>query len=151
MKEKPSNDFANDLDFISRRRAGGVHTDQDNIDARMDAEYEYQTGRDPDDTTGMAASGTGNARAASAAIQSFAGSSGPSSAGRAGAGIMSYGAATADPTAVGIGATLSTLDAINQGKKREGEKREMKKLQRIQLQQQALSNLTSINNNLRRL
>lgn len=143
MKEKPSNDFANDLDFISRRRAGGVNTPE--------AEYEHQTGRDPDDTTGMAASGTGNARAASAAIQSFAGSSGPSSAGRAGAGIMSYGAATANPTAVGIGATLSTLDAINQSKKRKGEQREMKKLQRIQRQQQALSKLTDVSNGLRRL
>lgn len=95
--------------------------------------------------------GSANNRAASAAIESVGSSSGGSGIGRAGEGIMAYGAAAKDPTAVGIGATLSTLDAINQSKKRKGEQRQLKKLQRIQMQQQALSNLTSVHNNLRRL
>lgn len=106
--------------------------------------YDKDESKIVDDNFG-ATTGGANARAASSVAQTV--SSGGSTADIATAGLMASG----NPYAMGAGLGLSVLSAGQKRREQEENTKALAKQDRIQRQQRALENLTSVSQGLRRL
>lgn len=109
----------------------------------------YESTEIVDDSAGFADTGMsktgGSSRAGAAAMQTMA--SGGDATDIATSGLMMSG----NPYAMAAGAGLSVLSAGSKRKQQEQEAKAISKQQRIERQQRALENLTSVSQGLRRL